>query len=409
MSRKPFNWTGGVLLEDHTRKKHSILRAYFSEYLKTRCQNRMQELFRLVVVDGFAGGGLYQCGTPGSPIIFIQCLVEAVTAVNAQRMAEGFKPIRIDCLILLNELDPDGLALLQSNIMPYEELAKGTVGLNIKVEYFGQKFDTAYPEIKKRIVSARARNVFFNLDQSGYSQATETHVRDIMTSWPRPEVLLTFMVSTLLTYISQNEHKSRVPLEPKLRSEIRAIQRDEGLMAQPEFMGVVEKLAFESLKGCAPYVSPFSIGNPTGWHYWLMHFANVPRARQVYNDILHLDGNAQGHYGRSGLKMLAYDPAEHTGQLYLFDHAARKQAKEDLYYDIPRLVSEEGDAMLVSRFYEVAYSETPAHSDDIHQSMMDNPDIVIVTSNGGTRREARAIRPEDTIKIKAQRSLIFML
>lgn len=407
MPKKDFDWENGVILEDHTRKKHAILRSYFYEYLITRCQNRRQECFRLAVVDGFAGGGLYNCGTPGSPIIFLQCLMEAISAVNTQRLSEGFNPIRINCLLLLNELDRSGLELLKANLAPYVERAKDYAGLQITLEFFRQTFESAYSQIKDRIQAEKITSTFFNLDQSGYSQATEEHVRDIMCSWKRPEVILTFMISSLLAYVSQDASKSHVPLDSAVRQSVAAVIRDETLLARGEWLGLMEKVVFDNLKGCAPYVSPFSIGNPSGWRYWLMHFANIPRARQVYNDVLHMDGNAQGHYGRSGLRMLAYDPNESSGQLYLFDQTARAQAKEDLREDIPRLIAEKGNAMTVQQFYETAYSETPAHSDDIHQSIIENPDIQVITPNGGQRREARAIKAADTIRLNAQKRLIF--
>lgn len=407
MPKKDFDWVNGVPLEDHTRKKHAILSAYFSEYLLTRCQNRRQERFRIVIVDGFAGGGFYKCGTSGSPIIFLECLREAIARINAQRLAEGFNPVQIDCLLLLNELDKAALDLLQRNIAPYVQAAQSADNLNVWLEYHNESFDKAYPVIKERICRARCRNVFFNLDQSGYSQATEKHVRDIISSWPRAEVLLTFMVSTLLAFISRNAEKSRVPLDPELQDSVDAVLRDSTVMARPEFLGAIEKVVYNNLKSCAPFVSPFSIKNPHGWHYWLMHFANVARARQVYNNILHMDGSTQGHFGRSGLKMLAYQPGDYTGQIYLFDEDARRRALEELYDDIPRFIVEEGDAMSVGRFYEAAYSETPAHSDDIHRSMIANPDIEILTPNGGARRQAKEIRPTDIIKLKPQKSFYF--
>ena len=54
-----------------------------------RCKLPQQERFRLAIVDGFAGGGRYQCGTPGSPLIFIEELKRAVEAVNTQRAVQG--------------------------------------------------------------------------------------------------------------------------------------------------------------------------------------------------------------------------------------------------------------------------------------------------------------------------------
>lgn len=150
-------------------------------------------------------------------------------------------------------------------------------------------------------------------------------------------------------------------------------------------------------------MSPFSIHNPDGWRYWLIHFANSYRARQVYNDVLHKNKNSQAHFGRSGLNMLSYDPV-HDGRLYLFDSSDRELAKEQLLEDIPRLVSESGDAIGVGSFYENIYNLTPAHSDDIHSAMIENPDIQVITPGGGERRKANTIEAGDVLKLNGQRS-----
>ena len=83
MAEKPYQWADGAVLEDHSRRKHKILREYFFNYLTVRCQIAQMERFRLAVVDGFAGGGKYDCGTSGSPLIFVEELKHAVEAVNA--------------------------------------------------------------------------------------------------------------------------------------------------------------------------------------------------------------------------------------------------------------------------------------------------------------------------------------
>jgi three-Cys-motif partner protein len=43
-----------------------------ARYLAVRCQFPAQTKFRLAIVEGFAGGGRYKCGTAGSPLIFIE-------------------------------------------------------------------------------------------------------------------------------------------------------------------------------------------------------------------------------------------------------------------------------------------------------------------------------------------------
>jgi hypothetical protein len=174
-------------------------------------------------------------------------------------------------------------------------------------------------------------------------------------------------------------------------------------MNNSAWLGTAERIVFDAFKRCAAFVSPFSINNPDGWRYWLIHFANFYRARQEYNNILHANSSAQAHFGRSGLNMLSYDPA-HDGALYLFDPAGRTEAKKQLFDDIPRLVTDFGDTVGVGEFYGNIYNATPAHMDDVHAVIIDNPDLEVITDSGGERRKANTIRATDTLRIKRQRS-----
>ena len=54
MAEKPYEWAEGAVLEEHSKRKHKILREYFFEYLTVRCQLPQMEKFRLAIIDGFA-------------------------------------------------------------------------------------------------------------------------------------------------------------------------------------------------------------------------------------------------------------------------------------------------------------------------------------------------------------------
>lgn len=410
MSEKKYDWGGGAILHEHTKKKHKILKEYFREYLLTRCQIPQMEKFRLAIVDGFAGAGIYQCGGYGSPIIFIDTLSSTLKDINLKRAADGMKPIYIECLLLLNDDDPVAIQKLKENVTPFLAAAKEeNPNLSIQPEYSESTFEEIYPAIKKRLSVARCSNVLFNLDQCGYSKVTTPIVRDIMSAWKSAEVILTFMIKSMLTYLSPNKDYNGVPLEGDVKAQIQSIlNSDDGVINKAEWLGNVEQIVFGSLKECAPYVSPFSINNPSGWQYWLMHFANSHRARQVYNNVLYKNENMQAHYGRAGLKMLSYDPSQ-EGQLCLFNQSARESSKEELHDDIPRVISDAGNVITIEDFYKIAYSETAAHSDDIHEMMIVNPDVEVVTESGGERRKPNTIKPADTLKLRDQKSFYSLL
>lgn len=50
------------------------------------------------------------------------------------------------------------------------------------------------------------------------------------------------------------------------------------------------------------------------------------------------------------------------------------------------------------------YNETPAHSDDIHSAIFDNPDLEVLTPSGNQRRFPHTISLEDTLCLKKQLS-----
>jgi hypothetical protein len=231
---------------------------------------------------------------------------------------------------------------------------------------------------------------------------------DIEASFISAEIFYTFSILALLAFLA----KSDPALLRKQLGFLGVNDADlsplENQLSRNEWLGAAERIVFECFGTCAAYVSTFSIHNPDGWRYWLIHLANNYRARQEYNNVLHQNSSMQAHFGRSGLNMLTYDP-RHEGALYLFDPSGRVNAKIQLMDDIPRLVSEFGDALTIEQFYSTIYRLTPAHADEIHAAIIENPDLEVTTEGGGERRRPNTIRIGDTLRMKRQRSFFPLL
>lgn len=405
MAEKKYAWEEGAVLAEHSRKKHQILREYFYNYVITRCTHPQVRKFRLAVVDGFSGAGRYQCGAAGSPVIFIEELSRAINDINLKRAIGKMPLVEIECSLILNDADKNVIELLKENLAPtllHCSLSDGR--LKITPHYFSDYFENIYPTIKGLIRSERHKSIIFNLDQCGHSHVKTETLIDMMSLNDSVEVFYTFVITALLAFLEQNNPEA-------LSAQLSYLQLTEedfaALMEQASkraWLGVAERIVFDSLKKCAKFVSPFSINNPDGWRYWLIHLANSHRARQVYNDILHQNSQMQAHYGRSGLNMLAHDPHEEK-TLYLFDTSAREQAKDELLEDIPRFMSNSGQPLLVKDFYELIYNHTPAHSDDINTAILESLDLQVRTTTGGSRR--KQIETKDYIEFKKQKSFFF--
>ena len=284
MVDKRYEWADGATLEEHSRRKHKILREYVFDYITVRCKLPQQERFRLAIVDGFAGGGRYQCGAAGSPLIFIEELKRAVEAVNTQRAVQGLGTIEVECLLVFNDASRDAIELLKTHVAPMQaDIALTCPKLHLRVEYLNEFFEAAYPKIKELLRQGRYRSVIFNLDQCGHSHVERGTILDIMHSWPAAEIFYTFVITSLLAFLQKDQpERLRAQLD-HLGIPANDVQALDGLMSRKDWLGTAEKIVFDAFRLCAPYVSPFSINNPGGWRYWLIHFANAHRRRSMPN------------------------------------------------------------------------------------------------------------------------------
>jgi three-Cys-motif partner protein len=405
MVAKQYLWQSGATLQEHSKRKHKILREYFARYLAVRCQLPQQARFRLAVAEGFSGGGRYACGAGGSPIIFIEELRAAAERFNLQRNVDGMASLDIECLLILNDESPEAIGLLKTYVEPLLAAVKAEAPrLHLQVVYLNKPFETAYPEIKQLLEQGRYHNVLFNLDQCGHAHVERSTLADITGSFASAEIFYTFAIESLLAFLQKGDRQLLMTQLNFLGVTLADLSALEGGMSNNAWLGAAENLVFASFRNCAKYVSPFSINNPEGWRYWLIHFAGNYRARQEYNNILHQNSSMQAHFGRSGLNMLSFDPTDDANALYLFDISGRIEAKKQLTEDIPRLVTEFGDAIGVGEFYGSIYNMTPAHMDDVHAAIIENPDLEVLTASGGERRKANTIGAGDTLRMKRQRS-----
>ncbi len=313
--------------------------------------------------------------------------------------------VEVDCLMILNDADTEAILRLREAVAPFVSSAQQESShLALQIEFYQGEFEASVDEFSARVESGSYRNVIYNLDQCGHSHVKRGTINRLVRSKKSVELFLTYAVQSLITFLDQNDPETIRRRLEYLNLRPGALAFTDELMSKNEWLGTAERIVFEHFGESAPFVTPFSINNPDGWRYWFMHFANSYRARQVYNDVLHDNSSEQAHFGRAGLRMLSYDPDHENSSLYLFDAGSREVARQQLPDDIPRLVADGGDTIGMSEFYRSIYNETPAHSDDIHAAIFDNPDLEVLTASGNQRRFPHTISLEDTLCLKKQLS-----
>lgn len=403
MVKREYDWENGAKIGEHSKIKLEIIKEYIREYVRVRCSLPQQERFRLSYVDGFCGAGVYGCGTLGSPLVAIQALKEVSTEINLQRRIAGFKPISFDFYMYFNDKEPLAVRALRGSVRTLlGEIDTEQNAATFHIDYFEGDFGHNLPRISQRIVESRVRNTIFNLDQYGHANVSEEQLKTALALTRSSEVFLTFSIRAFLAFIRPQQRQRNRIFDGKI-SEI-SLHKN-----KKEWLADVERVVFDEFQNLANFVSPFSINNQEGWEYWLVHFANSFRARQVYNDILHRKKNSQAHVGRSGLQMLQYNSID-DASLYLFDANSRLEAREQLLTDIPKFLRDftQQSPLSVASFFDRTYNQTPAHSDDLNSALIKSPEVEILTATGARRRKPQMIKRTDTIRLAPQRAFFFL-
>ncbi len=99
MPGKEYAWKVGdppPFIEAHSLTKHKVLEDYLYRCLHILTQHPMLTQFKLTLVDGFAGGGLYQQkGVSelqlGSPLQFLKTAEAALAHIPLERRERGIK------------------------------------------------------------------------------------------------------------------------------------------------------------------------------------------------------------------------------------------------------------------------------------------------------------------------------
>ncbi len=333
-------------LEEHSEKKLELLRDYLVLYLEIVMKGTSgKEEQYVTLVDGFAGGGLYNGNKFGSPITILKAVEEAEARINQGRE----KITRIIPICYFIEKDTNAFACLDAALRAhgYADRIGKTIHLHCA------RFETVVPTILEDINTRHKRHgnrTIFFLDQCGWSEISASTIRNIAQQLhQRPEFLVNFAISWLTDFISEKTKDSKIKSLQDLGLE--------GFVDLPAMMNLRLELAghwehaveahigagFHKATGIS-YYSPFYI-EPGGNHrgYWLLHLANSARARSAMTQIHWSKANRSKHYGYLGYDMLSYKPDLEQTQFIKgmsFDDESRKLCEAALVKDFSRLIKD---------------------------------------------------------------------
>jgi three-Cys-motif partner protein len=407
-------------IKQHSVAKHEILHAYLTGYIQTLVSNPNREEFRLTLIDGFSGGGVYRHATSGeevlgSPFVMLQAAKEAEYHINRNR----HKKVALHIDFFFIEQDKGAAILLEHELKSRGYGSYLNENIFIRQSTFDLEANSIIEFVKRK--SPRAARAIFLLDQYGYTRAPTSLVNKLIKQLPGGEVILTFAVDAFLNYVSDKSDVTRKLLEKigtpdvlrgRTIEDIKSKEKDWRLFIQ-------SCLYKDIVDACgARYYTPFFIRSNKGHgDYWLIHLSQRARARDVMARIHWEKNNYFIHYGGAGIEMfdmLGYLPERDdsfTGQTSLgfcFDEPAKDFSIAALAEQLPRLVYPDPDGMTFGELFSSTCNTTPASADiyrDALGRLIEYGEIEVVSQDGTKRRSATRIHDSDQVVPPRQQRL----
>ncbi len=410
-------------LDPHSVVKHDIVREYLSRYVHVLMSNYLMDELRLSIVDGFAGGGEYTglAGefVPGSPQIVIDTLAEQEVRLNVGRD----KPRKLDVRYYFVEKMASSLQYL--NALLTSRYGSQRMGQDIRTLQgtFQKNFDAIRSDIKGR---RRGERAIFLLDQYAWDQVPGALLKEIFDTIDGAEVILTFGVDSLISFLSDNQQSRRKMEGMGFADHIdwKALEELRGTSGNAWRSAIQRNLANALIRSSGAQHSTIFYITPQGdtpWTYWLVHLSNSYKARDVMMEIHWGKSNQFSHYLEPDIFTLGYaaqKDAQVTGQNSLgfgeefqFDKLAAEKCAAGLERKLVPWVFNRGNQPV--KFKDLSHgigSLTPGTESMLKLSLDEAircGDLVAFKKDGGRRTKGSSLKPDDVLMAGDQRSLIY--
>ncbi|PCE23078.1 hypothetical protein BWP39_25670 [Paraburkholderia acidicola] len=417
MAKRHYDWSSGLAeIEEHSLTKHQVLVDYLVRYFQQRTLNAPgRERFRITLVDGFCGGGLYVLqGSDqlvlGSPLRMMEAVDTAFTLVNANRT----KQIELDVQFVFVDKDKHALEHLRKVLgdRGYQH------AIGVSIHLLHAEFGVAADEILQRIRrhTPRSGTALFFLDQYGYTEVPAPLIRRIFQTSPNAEIVLTFHVSSFATY-TNDEFAQRISATLQIdifkrlgSRSIEQIKADE-----TDWRRFIQAALYEALvEQCgAAFFTPFFIRGSGAGHgeYWLVHLSQHHRAQDVMKQVHWQHSNHFVHYGGAGLNMLAPHTMGFMQEFdggFKFDDVARNRSDKELVEQLAVRIFDQPHAVNFSTVFAQTCNGSPATAGmykDALATLVASGDVMVRSFDGKPRYRARYICDSDQIERARQLKL----
>lgn len=419
-----YNWHVGSApppIDDHSLVKHEIVRSYLERYIQVLMSNVRIEKLTLSVVDGFAGGGEYSaqdgsCIHEGSPLISLNAVHEQEARLNVGRQ----KPRRVDAKFYFVEKLKSNFDYLNSLLrsrLPAQRICRDVMLLHAT---FQDQVASIIQDIQRRAGGERA---IFLLDQYAYDQVPAQLLRTIFSQVKGAEVLLTFNVDSLITFLSDKTQSRQKLAEIGMDAYIDWSVIESMKSASPAmWRSTIQRSLAQGLVKTSGakhytifYITPMG---STTWTYWLVHLSNSYKARDVMMELHWAHANHFSHYLEPDLFTLGYrtnsdsratgQHAMDLGEAHHFDALAAGRCHTGLSHKLLPLVCDADQPMQFGQLLESIGSSTPATADMIRSALdvsIRQGEISALSLDGVARIKGASLRAGDVLSAARQRTI----
>ncbi|MGE6919331.1 three-Cys-motif partner protein TcmP [Achromobacter kerstersii] len=415
-------WQAGATpppLDAHSRIKHLVIKDYLSRYIQVLMTNPLRPRLPLTLVDGFAGGGIYRNeeggDAPGSPLLLLQTVSNSESNLNSGRHTTQRQ---IDATYHFVEPSTPNFHCLNHTL---REAGYGAA-IGNRVHLHHTEFEAVADHIIGSIAARSGERALFLLDQYNYSDVDLRLVRRILTSLRGSEVILTFNVGSLISFLSDTPRArktaARIGLEQFIHWPSISMLKASGRYRE----GIQRQLAHGIHQASGAKFMTLFFVTPQGaspWSYWLVHLSNAYKANDVMKEVHWLHGNSFGHSLEPGLFRLGYQANRDslvTGQSSLafdtpaaFDSSLHTSSVNNLREHLCRTLFESTSGCGFDDMVLNLANNTNATAEMIKESLNEpilSGEIIVITEGGGRRRKGGSITPGDQLQFK-QSPLLF--
>jgi len=391
-------------IEAHSKAKLRVLRRYLGAYFDRLNVYPHHEEFKLDLIDGFAGGGLFSDGqdvVPGSPVVMLEEAGAAKVRLNHNRI----KPLAVDCQFYFVDREKAHTDHLRKTLAE-RGYVDGENEIVVRTGLFENEIDDIFKSIHRR--QPRSGRAIFLLDQTGFAQVELTLVARIFNELPAAEVILTFAADSLINFLSERPQMVAAATPVGLSEErIRHLIEEKNEYGGKALVQRTLRDHARILTG-ATYDTPFFIRPEQSRRaLWFLHLSRHPTARDVMIQR-HWDvQNTFEHCGIGSFGMLGWDALLEGGTLPLFrfQDLDKQQMHKELLDELPRelfsLVSEE--PVTIETFRHMFANRTAARFSDLDEvvlQLLREKEFTVLDQDGKERSRAlKRLKTSDRIAL----------